>query len=307
MSAADGVVLGLHKITDAGPVSTCWNLVIVADGYTQPQMPRFAADAAAVKDRLLEIAPFSSNSIRRVINVFRLDVASREQGADRPNCADGAGTGQAVATYFDSRFCSDGKTQRLLYGNAVLAAQTVGAVLREWHQIIVLVNDQERGGAGGKVAWFSNGGDDWREVAVHELGHSAFNLADEYGYGGPTQWPGGEPGQPNISAVADPARVKWRSHVNARPQIPSRRNPDCAHTDPGPSGFPAGTIGTFEGAGYSNCGIYRPAWDCLMRNTSTSAPFCAVCSEVIVQMMAQFPGAPRGIRSVLRRWARARE
>jgi hypothetical protein len=286
MSSADGTVIGLPKIADAGEPASCWNMIIVSDGYTPAQMGQFASDANAVRDRLLREPPFIRPEISGVINIYRLDVSSVQQGADKPRCADGAGTGQRVATYFDSTFCSDGRTERLLYGNASLVVQTVAAQLPQWHQIIVLVNDPERGGAGGNVAWFSNGGADWREVAIHELGHSAFGLADEYDYGGPDHWTASEPGEPNVTAMADPGLVKWRAFVNAPPGSPTRRNPSCAASDPGPSGFPAATVGTFEGAKYSHCGAFRPSWNCMMR--MTSAPFCTVCVDRIVRVMARF-------------------
>lgn len=286
MSRADGQVLGLTQIATAGPAASKWNMVVVSDGYTRDQMPQFALDAAAIRDRLFEEPPFDRPRLRGAINIYRLDVASTEAGADKPRCQDGGGTGQAVTTFFDSTFCSDGQTERLLYGDAGLASEIVTAALRRWHQILVLVNDSERGGAGGNVAWSSNGGDDWREVAIHELGHSAFGLADEYDYGGPDHGPGDEPKEPNVSVVADPTRVKWRAQVTAAGTSPTRRNPDCTQVDPGPSGVPASTVGTFEGAKYSHCGLYRPMWNCMMRDTG--APFCPICTSVILRVMAPF-------------------
>lgn len=285
MSTADGRVLGVHKIADSGPNDQRWNIVVVSDGYTATQMPQFASDANALRDRLLHEPPFNRPGITSLINIFRLDVTSTDEGADKPHCGDGGGTGQRVATYFDSTFCSDGRTERLLYGNAELASATVTAAVDHWHQIIVLVNDAERGGAGGDVAWFSNGGTDWREVAIHELGHSAFKLADEYDYGGPDHWSADEPEEPNVTAMADPSRVKWRALVNAPPGSPTRRNPTCTAVDPGPNGFPGSTVGTFEGAKYSHCGAFRPSWSCMMR--ITSAPFCAVCTDQILRVMAR--------------------
>lgn len=290
MSAADGTVLGLTKIADAGPPASSWNLVLVADGYTAAQLDRFRSDADEVRDRLFREPPFDRSEIRQAINVFRLDVASREQGADKPKCSDGAGTGASAATYFDSTFCSDGKTERLLYGDAALAIATVSRALPQWHQIIVLVNDQERGGAGGSVAWFSNGGSDWREVAIHELGHSAFGLADEYDYGGPDRYQGAEPAEPNVTLMSDPTSVKWGTFVDAPARSPTRANPSCSQSDPGPSGVPASAIGTFEGAKYSHCAVYRPAWECMMR--TTSAPFCRVCIDRIVTVMSRFGTGP---------------
>jgi len=286
MSSSDGTVQGIHLIAGAGSTQHCWNLVIVSDGYTAAQMAQFAADANAFRDRLLNEPPFNRPLIKATINIYRLDVVSVEQGADKPRCADGGGSGHLSRTYFDSTFCSDGRTERLLYGNANLARQIVSAAMFHWHQIIVLVNDSERGGAGGNVAWFSNGGADWREVAIHELGHSAFGLADEYDYGGPDHWSGQEPGEPNVTSMADPRFVKWAPFVNAPAGSPTRRNPTCTAVDPGPSGFPDPTVGTFEGAKYSHCGAFRPSWNCMMR--TTSAPFCAVCVDRIAQVMARF-------------------
>jgi hypothetical protein len=288
MSARDGAVLGLRKIADAGPPAVRWNLVIVSDGYTQAQMAQFGTDANALRDRLLAEPPFNRPELRRAINVYRLDVVSNEQGADKPRCGDGAGTGHQSATYFDSTFCSDGSTQRLLFGNSDLAIETVEADLPEWHQILVLVNDRERGGAGGNVGWSSNGGSDWRDVAIHELGHSAFGLADEYDYGRNAHLPpsGGEPAEPNASLMHDPTRVKWRAHVTASGATATRRNPNCANTDRGPSPVPPATVGTFEGARYHHCGIYRPVWDCKMRTTTSQ--FCPVCTAAIVRVMSKF-------------------
>ncbi len=293
MGVADGSVLGLTKIFDSGLPSARWNLVIVSEGYTAGQMAQFAIDAQAVTDRLFLEAPFDQPELGCAINVYRLDVTSTDAGADKPNCSDGGGSGTTVNTYFDATFCFDGDTQRLLAGDGALAQSTVEAWLPEWHQILVLVNDSERGGAGGSVGWFSNGGSDWKEVAIHEMGHSAFGLADEYDYGGPDDWPGGEPSEPNVTAVSNPATVKWSSLVTAGPANPTRANPNCTTTDPGPSPVAANIVGTFEGAKYSHCGAYRPVWNCMMRDTG--AAFCPVCTQTILNVMAPFAQpAPSG-------------
>lgn len=286
MSAADGTILGLTKIFDAGTPSTRWNLVIVSDGYQAGQMAQFATDAASVRNRLFQEPPFDRPELTCAINVYRLDVTSTDAGADKPDCVGGGGSGSTAATFFDSTFCADGSTQRLLYGDAAAVIDAVETLLPQWHQIMVLVNDTERGGGGGNVSWFSNGGGDYREVAIHEMGHSAFGLADEYDYGGPDQWPGGEPGEPNVSAEADPALVKWSALVTAGPAKPTQVNAMCSPGNPIPAVVPAGTVGTFEGANYSPCSVYRPVSDCMMRNTA--AAFCPVCTRAIVAKLSPF-------------------
>ncbi len=293
MGAADGSVIGLTKLVDAGLPSVRWNLVIVSDGYQASEMAQFATDAQAVVDRLFLEPPFDQPELACAINVYRLDVTSTDSGADKPNCDDGAGTNTFVNTYFDATFCSGGDTQRALGGNNALAQDTVEAWLPEWHQILVVVNDPERGGTGGSVGWTSNSSADWREIFIHELGHSAFGLADEYDYGGPDSFDDGEPAEPNVTIDSNPATVKWSSLVTAGPADPTRSNPDCTATDPGPSPVATGIVGTFEGAKYSHCGAFRPVWNCMMRDTG--APFCPVCTQTILDTMAPFAlPAPSG-------------
>lgn len=293
MSAADGVVVGLTKIFDSGTPATRWNLVFLSDGYQAGELGQFATDAQSVIDALWSLAPFDRPEIQCGINAYRIDVSSTDSGADKPNCVDGGGDGTTKATYFDSTFCADNANQRSLYGDANLARATVDALLPGWDQIIVICNDPERGGAGGQVGWTSNSSWDWREVAIHELGHSAFGLADEYDYGGPNNYELGEPAQPNITIDSNPATCKWSALVTAGPANPTRANPDCSDTDPGPSPVPSGTVGTFEGAHESHCGCYRPVWNCMMRDTT--APFCPVCTAAIVTTMAAYnQPAPSG-------------
>ena len=46
----------------------------------------------------------------------------------------------------------------------------------------------------------------------------------------------------------------------------------------------AGTIGAYEGAGYSLKGVYRPSVDCRMR-TNKNPDFCPVCTRAIKQLI----------------------
>ena len=246
-------------------------------------------------NRLFIEPPFDSLTIACAINVYRLDVSSTESGADKPDCSDGGGDGSSRATYFDSTFCFDGDTQRLLYGNRALAEDTVSAHLPQWHQIIVICNDPERGGGGGTpahpVGWTSNSSSDWREAAIHEMGHSAFGLADEYDVDGEDDsYSGDDFDEPNVSNDPDPATVKWSALVTAGATVPTLANPDC--TQPS-AGTDSAVVGTFEGANHYHCGAYRPVHRCKMREST--APFCPVCSGVIVNAMQPFAvPAPSG-------------
>src|SRR3954463_7290891 len=136
MGAADGQVIGVSTIVDSGPASKRWNMVLVAEGYRQADLPRFRADVAGFRDHLFGIDPFSRSAVRGAINIFAVEVASAESGADHPACGSAAASRHA-STYFDARFCYDGRTQRLLAGDGDLAVKTVKRLVPGWHQILV--------------------------------------------------------------------------------------------------------------------------------------------------------------------------
>lgn len=293
MGTTNGSVIGMTKIFDSGSPTLRWNLVIVADGYRAADMATFITDAESVRDQLLAEPPFDRPELACAINIYRLDVESDEAGADKPDCADGGGDGSTKDTYFDATFCANGSTQRLLSGDSSLVQDEVESVLPQWHQILVIVNDTERGGAGGSVGWTSNSSADWRDVAIHEIGHSAFGLADEYDYDSGDNYAGAEPGAPNVSTQSDPALVKWSSFVTAGADNPTMPNADCATVNNAASPVAANIVGTFEGAKYWHCGLYRPVYNCMMR--VTWADFCPVCTQTILDTMAPFAlPAPSG-------------
>src|SRR6202022_1378805 len=120
--------------------------------------------------------PFSS--IIAAVNVFRVDVASTDSGADDPAAC--GGTGATARTYFDAAFCNQG-IRRLLTVNTNTAVSTAASQVPEVHMGLVIVNSTVYGGSGGPVAVFSRD-PQAAEIALHEMGHTAFGFADEYEY-----------------------------------------------------------------------------------------------------------------------------
>ena len=294
MSAADGVVIGATKIRDRGADSLNWNLVIVAEGYTAAEQTAFETAADAFVTALFAIPPFDVE-LTSEINVYRLDVHSDESGADNPAvCADGstpfAGLVTTAATYFDAEFCATG-LRRLCTVDTTLVETTVNTHVPEWDVAVVIVNHFEYGGAGWpNVAVYSLTGG--TEMGIHELGHAAFDLADEYDYylgcaSGETTQDNfiGPDDEPNITTNTNLATLKWAGYVDAATPVPTTVNADCTECDPQVSPVAPGTVGLFEGAGYYHCGLYRPEFDCRM-NHSTQ-PFCAVCQDQIVGSVRQ--------------------
>ncbi|HEY7419763.1 MAG TPA: M64 family metallopeptidase, partial [Ktedonobacteraceae bacterium] len=129
----------------------------------------------------------------------------------------------------------------------------------------------------------ATGNTDWGHIAAHELGH-AFGLADEYPYiascdsDGESQWVyrGAEPTEPNVTTSTDRNTLKWSNLVNPNTPIPTIRNQDCRYC---PSNQESSLVGTFEGAKYYHCGLYRSAVKCIMKEPGPT--FCAVCNQAI--------------------------
>lgn len=287
MGTSDGTVIGLTKLHDSGLPSDRLNLVITGDGYTSTQMSDFRADADELVAHLFSTPPFDEETIACAFNIYRLDVESDDTGADEPDCG-GTGTGSTADTYFDSTYCFDGSTDRLLYGDSDIVSDTMDDWLPEWTQVVVLVNGSKRGGGGGSMSFLSTSSSDWRDVAIHELGHSIFDLADEYDDDQPDDsYTGGEPMRVNVTIEPDPTVVKWNALVTAGSDSPTWPNTDCTTGNPGPAAGGADIVGTFEGASRFNCGIYRPRDLCKMRR-SVHATFCAVCEQQIRDVMATY-------------------
>jgi IgA Peptidase M64 len=301
MSTKHGTVLGTTKLVDSGEDILRYTIALMPEGYTAPEMTTWEADAQSFVDYLLGQVPFSDPDLRCAINVYRIDVASDESGADNPKCG-GTTRGTKVKTYFDATFCAAEDVRRTMSFDTDTALQLLQAEVPFWRMGLVIVNSSVDGGSGGTIPILSTARADWQAAAVHELGHSAFGLADEYetyagcdsGEEGHDVHLGLEPIEPNVTVFfgAQPSLplLKWAPLVTpAGTAIPTSRNPDpdCTACDPTTTSPVAdGTVGAFEGAHYFHCGAYRPEFDCRMRNASQ--PFCAVCANAVRTALAPF-------------------
>jgi hypothetical protein len=158
---------------------------------------------------------------------------------------------------------------------------------REIYVILVIANTSLFAGGNpyqmplATVTTYNDLSNSWIARALHELGHAAFDLADEYEYWlGCDQsepdhyhYTGPEPVEPNITANGDLATIKWASLVN--PAATLVLNLNCSKCNPETSPLPLWVIGAFEGAGYFHGGLYRPKFVCRMRDNQVS--FCPVC------------------------------
>jgi hypothetical protein len=115
-------------------------------------------------------------------------------------------------------------------------------------------------------------------TAMHEIGHTAFLLADEYDYG---SCAGGEPDQINVTRDLRRAQTKWGSMIPGTVAIPTV-----------PGSVPLGTVGMFQGGKYCTSGVYRPTENSIMRNLNQ--PWDPVNEKRANETLYKFSACPVG-------------
>ncbi len=291
-----------------GPSSDKVDLLILGDGYTSAEMPKFIAQVRRMSDHLFQVSPFRERA--KDFNVWAMAVPTQESGVSRPS------TGKYHASKLGTRYD--------IFGSERYVLALDNRALREIAQyapyefIEILVNNETYGG-GGIFGQFSTAaaGSDWANyLFVHEFGHHFAGLADEYYTSDVAYQSTGErvePWEPNVTALKDPANVKWKSRVQPGTALPtpwpkavfeaeardfqSRRKAlraadrpesemnalfrqefkrENALFSPDPNFH---TVGAFEGANYEATGYYRPEMQCIMFNRGEQ--FCSVCRDAI--------------------------
>lgn len=304
----------VRALLDNGSPHDKVDLLLIGDGYTSAEMPKLRSDAAHLMSKLFETEPFRSR--KSDFNVWLLELPVDVTGVDQPRTRDDRRTPVGTAyNIFDS--------ERYVLTLDNRAFRDIAAAA-PYDFVEILVNEEQYGGGGiynnqATVA-VDTGFADY--VFIHEFGHHFAALADEY-YTSSVAYETGaeqkaEPWEPNITALLDPANLKWKDLVTAGTPLPTpwpkeeyeaysraiqkrRReirdsnkpesvmnalfNEEKAHL----SKFLANAkyadhVGAFEGAGYEEHGLYRPEIDCIMF-TRNDVGFCAVCSRAIERVI----------------------
>ncbi len=304
-------------VFESGPSNEKVDLLVLGEGYAEKDLPKFRADVKRMVDTLFRYEPFQSR--KADFNVRALDLPSGEGGAHRPQSKifrrtplqvqyNVFGSERYVLTY-DDRALRDA------------AAQAPYDVLE------ILVNDAQYGG-GGIYNYQATASADTafaEYVFVHEFGHHFAALADEY-YTSDVAYETGaadlpEPWERNVTALTDPANLKWKELVEAGTPLPTpwskdafekasrdfqaRRKALLAAGKP-PAEIDAlfreqqkaeaaffakerwaGKVGAFEGAAYEAKGLYRSSADCIMF-TRTKGGFCPVCRKSLEQVIDSY-------------------
>jgi hypothetical protein len=193
------------------------DFVFVAEGYIAEDKDKFKADVDRMTAFLFTVEPYKGMKNRFNIRaVFR---ASAERGMDEPRQR------SYKKTMLNASFNAFDLDRYMLIEDDYRMHEIAGQV--PYDAIIVLVNSKRYGGGSISFDYCVTTVDHPRspEVFVHELGHSFAGLADEY-YQSEVSYndfyPAGvEPLEPNITALLDPANVKWKDLLSPGIGVPT--------------------------------------------------------------------------------------
>ena len=230
------------------------NLVILSEGYQASELSKFITDANNFVTAMFSQSPF--NQYTDYFNVYAIKVPSNESGSDHPGTAtdviEPASPLTNKDTYFNTSYDSF-NIHRLLYSSDYATISNVLANnFPSYDQALVIVNSSVYGGSGGTFP-FTSTGTSANEIAIHELGHSMFDLKDEY-------YPGDALAAEaiNMTQETNPSTVKWKNWIGIN------------------------NIGIYaHGTSGLAASWYRPHQNCKMRYLGV--PFCAVCKEGIIE------------------------
>lgn len=259
---------GYSVICKGGDPENSIDIAFIAEGYTSGEMDKFRSDVRKISDVLLSESPFDNYKDR--FNIWAVEAISGESGTDVP------GEGIYVNTALNSSFYTFG-LDRYLATQDIKTVNDYAAVVPH-DNIIILINTSRYGG-NGVFNYYSDVSSDHiltRHIFLHEFGHCFAGLADEY-YTSDVPYEeyyplNVEPWEPNITTLKD-FEAKWKKLIPASVPVPTP-----------PEEQYKSVTGLFEGGGYSEKGIYRPAFDCRMKS-NTDKGFCEICRKAIVEMI----------------------
>lgn len=304
------------SIIKNGPSDKKLDIVVLGDGYTAGEMPKFRKDCHRLIGILMNTEPYKSR--KTDFNVWGVETPSEISGVSRPHPGIFKRTPLSVEfSIFDS------ERYALSYDNRTIR-DTASAVPYDF--MVILMNERTYGGGGiyrlyGTVSADNQFSD---YIIVHELGHHIAGLGDEY-YTSPVSYETDphvtvEPWELNITALLDKDNLKWKHLVSKKTPIPTpwgkqqfeefghkirkeRQRLRKAKADEKElealftrqreteqNMFKKMThrnhVGAFEGALYMSKGLYRSSVDCIMFTRSLA--FCPVCRNALNLVIDQY-------------------
>ncbi len=294
------------------------DLLLLGDGFTDKEAETFLERAQALTEVFFATSPFHER--RADFNVWALVPPAREAGVSRPSTGiyRDSPVGATYDAFRSERYVLtfDNKAWRQIASSAP-------------YDFVEILTNSDTYGGGGIYGLYSTAAahSEWAEyLFVHEFGHHFAGLADEY-YTSPVAYEAPasitEPYEPNVTALLDPARLKWRQRTSAETPLPTpwpkdeyeehslayqakrarMRAENVAESEMNKlfrqdQQFSDGlfstasyrdAVGAFEGANYQSKGYYRSELNCIMFTRTTD--FCRVCSDAIEQVIDEYTKA----------------
>lgn len=279
-STGDFVTGGGYPVFDvhhSGKPSECFDIVLLGEGYLPSQRDLFEADCAVFARVVLGAEPFKSRSGR--INIRGVWSPSENEGATSPvdDIYISTAIGSSYNTFGMDRYIMVEDFQRV---------RTVAASA-PYDVIYILANTHKYGGGAiynfyGISATRQQGVE---AVYLHELGHLIAGLGDEYQ--GDVSYDGAypssvEPWEYNLttlhsfSADSCSSKALWRSMLGGYSDAESPLVTGHDYRVAGQS------VGVYQGGGYVDFGVYRPASGCMMRDLNDYCPVCRAALAVVM-------------------------
>lgn len=302
-------------IIENGSAQEKLDIVILGDGYSVKEMAKFNNDAKRLSDVLLSAEPFKSR--KNDINIRLVETPAQESGIHKPH------PGVFKRTPLSAHYGSfDSERYVLSYDNKTIR-NVASAVPYDF--MVILVNERTYGGGGIYNLYTTVSSDNKFAdyIMIHEMGHHMAALADEYytssvSYEAPPVTL--EPWETNITALLDKDNLKWKDLVDEETPIPTPWNKEefdkhgyeiqkertalrAAKVEESvmedlfmrelkkqdeyySKEQYKDKVGTFEGAGYNQYGLYRSQLDCIMYTRHNV--FCKVCQRSIGNVIDQY-------------------
>jgi hypothetical protein len=249
-----------------------FSMVVLGDGYTAAELPRFRQHVDKHLNILWSIEPF--RSYRNYINVYAVEIVSGESGItcdpevrERRNTPLGLEFGGG---------CTNRNARGITVGMGRQDAVRKYAAMATpaYDQILIIANTDTYGGIGGALATTSGGNSLGPLITPHELGHSLGRLGDEYTYSARGKaggaYTGGEPSSPHMTVMSIEdmltKQAKWFRWLGEESES-------------------GGKIERYEGGSQRTTGIWRPSKHSMM--ISVGYYFDQVSRERMVQRISE--------------------
>ena len=252
-----------------GDPAARFSLVVMSDGYTAADMPKYRRHLDKHLNVLWSIEPF--RSYQNYINVYSIEIVSADSGITcDPEVREKKNT--PLSAVFGGG-CTNPNARGITV-NQDAAREYAKKATPHFDQILVITNTDTYGGIGGAVATTSGGNSLGVLITPHELGHSLGRLQDEYTYSARGK-PGGEYNGQEPNSV----------HHTLMTEEQMKAEQKKWWRWLGEDSESGGKIGRFEGGQQRTKGIWRPSKHSMM--ISIGYYFDQVSRERMVQRISE--------------------